>query len=638
MASPSSSFTTTTRLSSDQSISSTTGQAITTSGSSLDSLTLESSSFTSSSTLTTASSEPVTASSAVPSPSNASKLNKSALIGIVAGSASLFLLVCIAATLFVWRRRRRRRANSEETPPRTELVSEKRPSHSRGPSHDIVPRPSGGERPIYEPIVDEPQTATIVPSPTTLHYNKAESMESATPNLRMSVAAESENHERESRDEKVRESALLDPFSSGYLPPPSPTPSEYVIVEHTGPVETPVPTQTLRDKRESRTSLLDTVVPEEGGREYSTLGSVVSGRNSTLGHRRTRSGEPSTSSTPPPTKRMSRRLQKPRPSIESTSSFLRPTSPSMNQRSTTPIKFPRDAFDASLEEEPVSALRPSLDNSRISSDIHEEDDQAQPLQPSATSPRPSMSGRPSFDNATLSSSIAGTVTEKGTIPRKRSHVRSPSSPTRMLVNSPSSLGLGKRPAGASSSALSLHQHIQDSQKNGPYIHMPSPTSMVDASVYDFDIYRQPEDIPPPPPLPTSAASATTSHPPPASIARLSAALSIGGGGDPYGSAGSKKRFSASMSDLPNIAGPSSSQVTLPASGGGSGGSKHLFPYSSGNRMSASMSTSNLSPPPHNPNRESTISSSHHHHRISTKSGLEPTTNLYVPKESLDLPP
>ncbi|KAG8805310.1 hypothetical protein FRC17_005572 [Serendipita sp. 399] len=299
----------------------------------------------------------------------------------------------------------------------------------------------------------------------------------------------------------------------------------------------------------------------------------------------------------------------------------------MAQRSTTPIKFPLDPFDPSLEEEPISASRSSMNHSRISSEAHGVDGQGQVSQQQATSPRPSMSARPSFDSAIAPGSIAGTVTEKGTLSGKRSHVRSPSSPTRMVVNSPSFLGLGRRAGGASTSALSLHQHIHehDPQKSGPYIHMPSPTSMVDASVYDFDIYRQPEDIPHPPSLPAQA-STSISHPPPASIARLSAALSIS---DPYGSAGSKKRFSASMSDLPAIT--NSSETTLPASGA----SKYPFPYSAGNRMSASMSTNNLTLH----NRESMIGSS----SLTTtargeRTGLEPTTNLYVPKESLDLPP
>jgi hypothetical protein len=108
--------------------------------------------------------------------------------------------------------------------------------------------------------------------------------------------------------------------------------------------------------------------------------------------------------------------------------------------------------------------------------------------------------------------------------------------------------------------------------------------MADASVYDFDIYRQPPDQP-------------KSHPPPASAARLSAAL----GADIYGTATAKKRFSASMSDL-----PSAGVVPDAAS-----------------RWPVSVSTNEV----------------HLHGKEGPqeRKGLEPTTNLYIPKESLDLP-
>ncbi|CAG8737925.1 1103_t:CDS:1, partial [Acaulospora colombiana] len=385
----------------------------------------------------------------------------------------------------------------------------------------------------------------------------------------------------------VKDNTPLDPFSSGYIPPPSPTPSEYVIVEHT--TDQPQPPQTSRDKRESRSSLLDTIVPEEG-RDFSTLGSVLSGRQSTIGHRRTRSGEPSgssTSTTPPP-KRLSNRLHKPRPSLETSSSFLRPTSPFKLHRSLSPIQFPKDPFEASVEEEGVGPLRSSMDRtqqSSLSHDTHEVD--------GLPGHKP-VSARPSMDGV---GGAAG-AGEKGMGSRKRSHIRTPSSPTFFSLN--------RRVA--STSVLSLHKDHQQQQQpdsTQPYLH-----SQADASVYDFDIYRQPDDpaLQPPLPISTLTLTPTASHPPPASAARLSAALSAAAA-DVYGaggaSAAAKKRFSASMSDLPAL----HSGTTIPNS--------VRFP------ASASSNQVNMFGKEGNDDN--------------SKNGLAPTTNLYIPKESLDLP-
>ena len=109
-------------------------------------------------------------------------------------------------------------------------------------------------------------------------------------------------------------------------------------------------------------------------------------------------------------------------------------------------------------------------------------------------------------------------------------------------------------------------------------------TMADASVYDFDIYHQP------PP--------STSHPPLSASSAAAAAALLGS--DRYGSAGSKKRFSVSMSDLPTTAALGKS------------------------RLSASMSTNQVN--------------LHGKESTEEREGLEPTTNLYIPKESLDLPP
>jgi hypothetical protein len=361
----------------------------------------------------------------------------------------------------------------------------------------------------------------------------------------------------------------LDPFSSGYIPPPSPTPSEYVIVEHTA--DQPLPPRTSRDKRESHISLLDTVVPEEGSDGFATLDSLASGgTSSNTGHRRTRSGDPAGSgTTTPPPKRLSNRLQKPRPSIDSTLSLsLRPTSPVSLRNNLAPIAFPRDPFEASREEESISALRPSIERSQGSSvfyEMREIDGQS--------AQRPSVSARPSLDT------VGASTIDKASYSRKKSHIRSPSSPTRLLPNSPSFLNIGTK-RGASSSALSLQNVHEYERPNGPYV---NSATMADASVYDFDIYRQPPE--------------PKSQPPPASAARLSAALSA----DIYGSAATRKRFSASMSDL-----PSAGVVPDAAS-----------------KWPASISTNEV----------------HLHGKGVTqgRKGLEPTTNLYIPKESLDLP-
>jgi len=492
--------------------------------------------------------------------SNAAQLNRAALIGIIAGGSAFLIVVFLLALVFLLRRSKRRRQQSspEEAFSEDEQAPPKRPTHSRGPSYEQTQqRRSVGDGPVYQAVSFEPQDTRLLQTPV-LYHDKDPSSEATTPNMRNSVTLESEPltaPEEEIKtaplDSEAKDSIPLDPFSAGYIPPPSPTPSEYVIVEHS---EQPPPMQTSRDKRESRTSISDFIVPEEG-REFSTLGSVASGGQFVRGHQRTLSNEASGSSSGT-NKRISNRLQKPRRSVESTNSlFLRSTSPSQLQRSMSPIKFPRDPFDASLEEEPVAALRPSFDRSSL--DRHNR---------SSASYEMHVSSRPSMD----------TIGAGGTGPRKKTHMRSPSSPTRVIPNSSSFLGLRKH--GASASALSLQQY--QPEPSAPYMNMNSP-NMADASVYDFDIYHQP------PP--------STSHPPP-SAASAVAALS---GSDRYGSTGSKKRFSASMSDLPTTAGLGRS------------------------RLSASMSTNQVN--------------SHGKEGTEDRNGLEPTTNLYIPKESLDLP-
>lgn len=586
-----STFSSTTRPATSTSIRTSSGVLSTSSGSTAANIDTR---LDTASELVSTTTEPVQA-NAQATHSTSPALNKTALIGIIVGGSCFVILVFLAILCLIWRRRRRRRtgkvereyASSEEgvqAPPT-------RPSHSRGPSREQVQQRSADNGPVYEAVHYEPQESVL---PIPLVHEKDAASGTTTPNVRNSATLESEHME------DVKESTPLDPFASGYIPPPSPTPSEYVIVEHSA--EQPLPPRTSRDKRESRSSLLDTIVPEEGAREYSTLGSTMSGRTSGLGHGRTRSGDGTTSPTPPSTKRSSNRLHKRRPSVESRSSFLRPNSPPMSQRSPTPIKFTGDPFNAPLEEEPVGRSRTSLDKAGQTSpkyELRELDAQ--------TSPRPSISGRPSLDTIPAGDRAAGV----GSITRKKSHIRSPSSPTRMIPHSPSFIGLGRRFGAASASALSLqHLHEYDPQ-NAPYLNAHSPT-MADASVYDFDIYRSPDEAIQ---VPSSATNThvPTSHPPPASAARLSAALNAA---DVYGSGSSRKRFSASMSDLPTI--PSSP------------GPDALFPFpSAGNRLSTSMSTTQVNLYGREPTSSTATGKS--------KLGLEPTTNLYIPKESLDLP-
>ncbi|KIM23946.1 hypothetical protein M408DRAFT_332013 [Serendipita vermifera MAFF 305830] len=527
--------------------------------------------------------------------SNAAQISRTALIGIIAGSAGFVVLVVVLALIFLLRRRRKRRraqpaAADSSSESEENQVAQKKPPTLRGPSQDQPPRRSTGDGHVYEAVGYGTNNTALLSAAPTYYHDKDVSSEATTPNQRHSVTLE---------NEETKEAAPLDidPFSSGYIPPPSPTPSEYVIIDHTTEPEQPLPPRTSRDKRESHVSLLDTIVHEEETNGFATLDSLTSQRASTLGHQRTRSGDASGSgTTTPPPKRPSNRLQKPRPSIESTSSlFLRSTSPTSpaSLRNRTPIVFPRDPFEASVEEEPTSAIsgpRISLERpARSSYEMKEIDSQS--------TNKPSVSARPSLDTIAAGAAPA----DRPSYSRKRSHIRSPSSPTR-IPNSPSFLGIGSvRRIGGSSSVLSL-QNIHDYDNpsaNAPYM---NSATMADASVYDFDIYREPTAD-----KQAAAAAATSpfaqSHPPPASAARLSAALNAA---DVYGSGSSRKRFSASMSDLPII----------PAS-----------PLPDAVRFPTSASTTNVNL--HGKETTATTTEPKKH---------ESTINLYIPKESLDLPP
>ena len=188
-------------------------------------------------------------------------LNRPALISIVAGVAAIVLLLILIAIFIILRHRRRRKLYP---PPRAVPSNEEKlsldpgaeaeasmisrtPSHKRSISVDTGPnklkRKHSGRGPTYQSVTQRHQLeqSTIrtdgdlglvtedmssLPSPTGLKSGLGGhplDEEHETPTL--------EGKQTVSSTTDAIEQQPLDPFSSGFLPPPSPTASEYVMID-----------------------------------------------------------------------------------------------------------------------------------------------------------------------------------------------------------------------------------------------------------------------------------------------------------------------------------------------------------------------------------------------------------------------
>ena len=193
-------------------------------------------------------------------------LNRPALISIAAGVAAIVLLLTLIG-IFVIRRHRRRKKlypRPRAVPPNEEKVSldpgaeaeasmiSRTPSHKRSISVDTGPnklkRKNSGRGPPYQSVAQRHQLdqSTIkldgdvslgtgdmssLPSPTGLKSGlggltlEEEQEEQETP------APTTEGKQTVSPETTAVEQQPLDPFSSGFLPPPSPTGSEYIMID-----------------------------------------------------------------------------------------------------------------------------------------------------------------------------------------------------------------------------------------------------------------------------------------------------------------------------------------------------------------------------------------------------------------------
>ncbi|CAG8716750.1 13304_t:CDS:2, partial [Acaulospora colombiana] len=119
---------------------------------------------------------------------SSSKINRTALIGIIVGGSAFILLIFLIALFYILRRRKRRRGLPDKLPPSTVDEESKPPIHqepSKPVSFEQPRKRSIGEGPVYEAVNHEAQDSPIHPNPAFLHEKDKElSSEATTPNMR----------------------------------------------------------------------------------------------------------------------------------------------------------------------------------------------------------------------------------------------------------------------------------------------------------------------------------------------------------------------------------------------------------------------------------------------------------------------
>jgi len=483
-------------------------------------------------------------------------LNRPALIGITAGAGAAALLFILIAIFAILRHRRRRKLypRRRAAPPDEEKRSlgpgveaaasmlSRTPSHKRSISFETGPnklkRKYSGRGPTYHSVAQrhqlDPSTTKLdgdlglgaddlssLPSPT--------GPKSAFGSCRNSLTLDEEPEMPTPEGKQTVNSAimaveqqLLDPFSSGFLPPPSPTASEYIMidanlapeVENGGKPSLDIPSKNIGLPGNASLQSLNVFVDSPAGKSFVEAGALPL---------------PITTNPSRKTRRTSR------PSLESTfSSFHMPARPTQSE-----------SQDHSFDDVPLNPF--GVHSFPVPFEVTAEEESTPPIMPppgangALTAPRrkdPSVSSADMYKVSPISHSVLlGSVVSLEFYQGKEQPNKSeaaisipdqdrgrtsfeplpmPSLPaptlslTRIGSNTPGSSKLRKAPPFSrqfsSSSNLNRgvifgkHKHSASVTSLREYKELGTPTfprarspTMTDANQYDFDIYRHRED-------------------------------------------------------------------------------------------------------------------------------------------------
>ena len=533
-------------------------------------------------------------------------INPPALIGIAAGAGAVALLLVLIGIFFILRHRRRKklyplpRADEEKRrldPGASMFGRTPSPSHKRSISferrpHKIKRKRSGGG-PTYHSVAQRHQLDHSIAKQDRDLGLGADDLSSN----RCTVDQEQEMPIPEGKQTvssaiTTVEQHPLDPFNSGFLPPPSPTSSEYVMIdadhapaeiENSSELDMDIPLKNIGLPGNASIQSLNVFIDSPGGKPSDEFGAL-----------------PFPITTSP--SRKNRRAS--RPSLESTfSSFHMPPRPSRSEsQDHGSDNIPLNAFDVNFfsvpfevtsEEESTPSIMPPMgangaltaprrkQPSVSSADIYKVSPTKQnvPLGSVVPSEAYQGKGQPSKSETAISipdPELGRTSFEPLPMPAlAASTISLPRSGSNTPVGSPK-LKTAPRPWRQFSSSSNLnrgiifgkHKHSASVTSFREYKELGSPTfprarspTMTDANQYDFDIYRHRED--------DGNKDATTSRTSPTGRRqRLSLITGIGTSGknteqnSPItislsqttgGSIGltpGYKRFSASMGDLP----------------------------------------------------------------------------------------
>ena len=618
-------------------------------------------------------------------------LDRSALIGLATGAGAIVLLLVLVAMFVILRHRRRKKLypRPRAAPPNDEKHSldpeavaaasmiSRTPSHKRSISVETGPnklkRKHSGPGPTYQPVAQchqLDQSTTKLDGDLGLRAEDISSLpspaglKSALGNLSLDEEHEtttSEGQQSVSPAVMAAEQQPLDPFSSGFLPPPSPTSSEYIMIdadhapemENGGKPGLDIPSKNIGLPGSASIQSLNVFIESPAGKPSVEVGALPF---------------------PVATIPSSRNRRASRPSLESNfSSFHIPTRPTRTE-----------SQDHGFDDIPLNAF--DVHSFPVPFEVTTEEDGTPPIMPppgangALTAPRrkdPSVSSAdmykfsPASQNVPLGSVVSLEVYQGREHPNKSEVAISipdqdrgrtsfeplpmPALPaptisfTHSGSNTPGSSRLKKAPPHSrqlsSSSNLNRgvifgkHKHSASVTSLRQYKELGTPTfprarspTMTDANQYDFDIYRHREDD-------EKEDATTTQTSPNGRKQRLSLVTAVGTSGknteqpSPItislsqttgGSIGLNsgyKRFSASVGDLPFGGNPLHIGGSLPARPSPLG-NRHLGRGSKSKKTDGAL------------DEEIADAGSNGEVKIPERAFTPP--NLYIPKERLDV--
>ena len=565
------------------------------------------------------------------SSSSTQGLTQPALIGIVVGAVVVALLFVLIAIFAILRHRRRKKLypRPRAAPPNEEKRSldpgaeaaasmlSRTPSHKRSISLETGPnklkRKVSGRGPTYHSVAQRHQLdqsttkldrdhgpgtedLSLLPSPTGL--------KSGVGGWRNSLTLDEEQETPLPEGKQTANSTIipvdqqpLDPFSSGFLPPPSPTSSEYIMIdsdrapemENGGKPSLDIPSKNIGLLGNASIQSLNVFLDSSAGKSSVEIGALPFPITTSPSRQNRRTSRPSLESTFSsfhiPTRPVDHGLDDVLLNPFDVNSFPVPFEVSTEEEGTPPVMPPpgaNGAFTAPRRKDPsvssadMYTTSPTTRNvplgSVVSLGVYQGKEQPNKSEVAISIPDQDR-GRTSFEPLpmpslppTFSSTRGGSNTP-GSSKLKKTPLYSRQLSSSSNLNRGVIFGKHKH----STSVTSLREYKELGTPTFPRARSPT---MTDANQYDFDIYRHHED--------DEDEDATTQVSPTARKQRLSLITGVGTSGKNYeqtspipislsqsagGSIGltpGYKRFSASVGDLPFGGSPPHLGGSLPA--------------------------------------------------------------------------